>query len=61
MNVMTGVPGLYEPKEIFTIDPPRNRESARRIAELEPALACFGHGPPLRNPRKISEFVARLP
>jgi hydroxyacylglutathione hydrolase len=60
MNVMTGVPGLHEPKEIFTIDPPRNRESARRIAELEPALACFGHGPPLRNPRRISEFVARL-
>jgi glyoxylase-like metal-dependent hydrolase (beta-lactamase superfamily II) len=61
MNVTTGVPGLHERKEIFTIDPPRNRESARRIAELEPALACFGHGPPLRNPRKIAEFVARLP
>ncbi len=61
MNVLTGVPGLHEPKEIFTIDPPRNRESARRIARLEPALACFGHGPPLRNPQKISEFVARLP
>jgi hydroxyacylglutathione hydrolase len=61
MNVMTGVPGLHEPKEIFTTDPARNRESARRIAELEPALACFGHGPHLRNPRKLSEFVAQLP
>jgi glyoxylase-like metal-dependent hydrolase (beta-lactamase superfamily II) len=61
MNVITGVPGLHEPKRIFTIDPAKNRESARRLAELEPALACFGHGPPLRNPRKLSEFAARLP
>jgi hydroxyacylglutathione hydrolase len=61
MNVLTGVPGLHEPKEIFTLDPARNRESARRVAELEPALVCFGHGPPLRNPRKLSEFVARIP
>ena len=42
-------------------DPARNRESARRLAALEPALACFGHGPPLRNPRKLSEFASRLP
>ena len=61
MNVLTGVPGLHEPKEIFTVDPARNRESARRVAELEPALVCFGHGPPLRNPRKLSVFVARIP
>lgn len=60
MNVLTGLPGLYEPKTIFTADPQRNRQSARRLAELEPALACFGHGAPLRNPRKIREFVARL-
>ena len=60
MNVLTGLPGLHEPKLIFTIDPAQNRESARRLAGLEPALACFGHGPPLRDPRKISEFVSRL-
>ena len=34
-----------------------NRESARRLAALEPALVCFGHGPPLRDPRKLVEFV----
>jgi hydroxyacylglutathione hydrolase len=60
MNVMTGVPGLHEPRTIFTIDPPRNRESARRLAELEPALACFGHGPPLRDPPKLRAFVEGL-
>jgi hydroxyacylglutathione hydrolase len=61
MHVMTGVPGLHEPPEIFTPDPVRNRESARRLAALEPALVCFGHGAPLRDPRKLADFVARLP
>jgi hydroxyacylglutathione hydrolase len=60
MEVLTGIPGLHEPKKIFTADPARNRESARRVAELQPALVCFGHGPPLRNPHKLSRFVAGL-
>jgi hypothetical protein len=33
----------------------------RRLAALEPALVCFGHGRPLRNPRKLSAFVEKLP
>jgi hydroxyacylglutathione hydrolase len=61
MNVRTGLPGLHEPPTVFTPDPPRNRQSARRLAELRPALACFGHGPPLRDPGKLADFVARLP
>jgi hydroxyacylglutathione hydrolase len=61
INVMTGIPGLHEPPAVFTPDPARNRESARRLAALEPALVCFGHGAPLRNPRKLADFVAHLP
>jgi hydroxyacylglutathione hydrolase len=61
MNVMTGVPGLHEPPKIFTPDPARNRESARRLAALEPALVCFGHGAPLRDAAKLKWFVAGLP
>jgi glyoxylase-like metal-dependent hydrolase (beta-lactamase superfamily II) len=61
MNVRTGRPGLHEPPAIFTPDPPRNRESARRLAALRPALACFGHGPPLRDPGKLADFASRLP
>jgi len=61
MHVLTGVPGLHEPPVVFTPDPARNRESARRLAALEPALACFGHGAPLRDPGKLREFVARMP
>jgi hydroxyacylglutathione hydrolase len=61
MNVMTGLPGLHEPPVVFTPDPERNRESARRLATLEPALVCFGHGAPLRDTGKLREFVARMP
>jgi glyoxylase-like metal-dependent hydrolase (beta-lactamase superfamily II) len=61
MNLITGIPGLHEPPTVFTPDPIRNRESARRLAALEPALVCFGHGPPLRDTRKLVDFVARLP
>jgi glyoxylase-like metal-dependent hydrolase (beta-lactamase superfamily II) len=60
MNVRTGVPGLHEPPEMFTPDPARNRESARRLAALEPKLVCFGHGAPLRDTGKLTAFVARL-
>lgn len=61
MDVMTGMPGLREPKWFFTPDPARNRESIRKVAALEPALVCFGHGAPLRNPASLSEFAKRLP
>jgi hydroxyacylglutathione hydrolase len=61
MNFITGIPGLNTPPDIVTPDVARNHESARRLAALEPALACFGHGAPLRDPRKLADFVARLP
>lgn len=59
-SLVTGIPGLQEPPEIFTPDPARNREAARKLAALEPALVCFGHGPPLRDTRRFVEFVAAL-
>jgi glyoxylase-like metal-dependent hydrolase (beta-lactamase superfamily II) len=61
LNMLTGVPGLHEPPVAFTPDPARNRVSARRLSELRPRLLCFGHGPPLRDPGKLVEFVARMP
>jgi len=60
MHFITGVPGLHTPPDLFTPDPARNRESARRLAELKPSLACFGHGAPLRDPDKLTRFVAGL-
>jgi glyoxylase-like metal-dependent hydrolase (beta-lactamase superfamily II) len=61
INFLTGIPGLNTPPDLFTPDPARNRESARRLAELRPSLACFGHGAPLRDPDKLAKFVAGLP
>lgn len=61
MNLLTAVPGLREPPDIFTSDPARNRVSIRRLAELRPSLALFGHGPPLRDPGRLAELAARLP
>jgi hydroxyacylglutathione hydrolase len=61
INPLTGMSGLHEPPAAFTPDPPRNRVSARRLGELRPRLACFGHGPPLRDPGKLADFIARLP
>jgi len=60
MSYLTGLPQLGEPPGAFTPDPGRNRESARRLAELEPALVCVGHGSPVRDTRKFVEFVASL-
>ncbi|MEA2224907.1 MAG: hydroxyacylglutathione hydrolase [Solirubrobacteraceae bacterium] len=60
MNLMTGIRGLQEPPAVFTPDPARNRQSARRLAALEPELVCFGHGPPLRDPQALKDFIAKL-
>ena len=57
MHLVTTVPGLHEPPRIFTRDPQRNRDSARRLAALEPELALFGHGPPLRDPAALKAFT----
>jgi hypothetical protein len=61
VNVKTGVPGLHEPPRVFTPDPARNRQSARRLAELRPTLTCFGHGAPLRDGGELTRFVSELP
>ena len=61
MHLLTGVPGLHEPVAIFTPDPALNRKSAKRLGELEPALVCFGHGPPMRDTAKFVDFCRALP
>jgi hydroxyacylglutathione hydrolase len=61
MDVVTGRPGLQDPKPYFTHDPAQNRRSAKRLGELEPRLVLFGHGAPLRDTRKFVDFVNALP
>jgi hydroxyacylglutathione hydrolase len=60
MNLLTAIPGLHEPPDFFTPDPGLNRKSILRLAALEPSLVCFGHGPPLRDPRKLADFAKRI-
>jgi hydroxyacylglutathione hydrolase len=60
INLLTAIPGLHEPPDFFTPDPARNRESILRLAALEPSLVCFGHGPPLRDPRRLADFAERV-
>lgn len=60
-NPVTLRKGLTEPFEVATKDPRANRDSARKLAALEPAVVCFGHGPPLRDPQRFEDFVAALP
>jgi hydroxyacylglutathione hydrolase len=60
LSLLTTAPGLREPPRILTRDPAHNRESARRLAALEPELALFGHGPPLRDPAALRAFVDGL-
>jgi glyoxylase-like metal-dependent hydrolase (beta-lactamase superfamily II) len=52
---------LMEPWPFVSPDPALNRESARRLAALEPALVCFGHGKPLRDTAHFVAAVERLP
>lgn len=60
MNLATAWPGLHEPPAFFSTDPSENRRSIRRLAELQPRLLCFGHGPPLADMKKFDRFMKRL-
>jgi hydroxyacylglutathione hydrolase len=61
MDVVTGLPGLREPKPFLTPDPEENRRSIKRLQQLKPELVLFGHGAPLRNSGKFAEFCERVP
>ena len=60
MDQMLGYPKFGLPKDWLTPDPARNRESAKKLGPLEPELVLFGHGRPLRNPRKFADFCGSL-
>lgn len=48
-SVRGGYGRLSETPHVFSEDPQLNRRSMRLLAELRPALVCFGHGPPSRD------------
>lgn len=56
-DVFFNLPRLGPPPAFLTVDPERNRASMRRLADLRPALVLFGHGPPLRDPDRLSRVA----
>jgi glyoxylase-like metal-dependent hydrolase (beta-lactamase superfamily II) len=62
MNLITTMPGLHEPPNLFTVDPAQNRRSIRKLAALNPETLCFGHGPPVFHAaEKLRTFAEQLP
>ncbi|QIH34224.1 MBL fold metallo-hydrolase [Sphingobacterium sp. DR205] len=60
MNLITTAVGLRLPPNMFTTDQQLNIKSLQKLAQLTPAMICFGHGPVLRNKdRKFEQFVAQ--
>jgi hypothetical protein len=41
-------------------DAEANRRSARRLAELRPRLACFGHGFAVTDPGRFAATIQQL-
>ena len=60
IHPLTGAPRLGQPPPLYTVDPAQNRASIRALLALDPALVCFGHGPPLADPALLREYIARL-
>ncbi|TZF92342.1 MBL fold metallo-hydrolase [Chryseobacterium panacisoli] len=60
MNLLTTATGLRLPPNLFTSDQKRNIESLQKLAKLDPAIICFGHGPVMRNTdRRFQKFVTK--
>ncbi len=58
-NPLTLQHGLAWPYRFLVHDYERNLASARRLADLDPAVVCFGHGEPLRDRWALQRFVRR--
>ncbi len=60
INPFTGKPSLGEMPGLLTVDREESRRSIRKLAQLRPAIICFGHGPVLRDMQQFERFVARM-
>lgn len=47
-DVLMNQPRVAAPPKFLSVDPELNRQSMRRLAELDPRLVLFGHGKPAR-------------
>lgn len=58
MDLRTALPRVQEPPQAFSFDPMANRDSIRKLLELQPSVVLPGHGPPLRDLAKLEALVA---
>jgi hydroxyacylglutathione hydrolase len=61
MSFLTGLPGIRQPPDEMTYDPPENRRSIHKLAALEPSVILPGHGPAITDMAAFGRFVAALP
>jgi glyoxylase-like metal-dependent hydrolase (beta-lactamase superfamily II) len=61
-DVIFHLTGLKLPPAFLTVDMEANKRSARRLAELNPEIVCFGHGPPLTQDatHQLRNFAQKL-
>ena len=61
-DVLLRLPRLGLPFRAFTVDMEEDKRSIRRVAELRPAVVCFGHGRPLteRAAERLRAFAASV-
>jgi len=57
-NVSSRRSRVRELPALLSHDAQASHASALRLATLRPALACFGHGPPVRDPGLFAEALA---
>ncbi len=60
MNLLTTFVGLHQPPGLFTSDKEENVKSILKLAALQPAFLCFGHGPVLKNKGELNVFVNKI-
>jgi glyoxylase-like metal-dependent hydrolase (beta-lactamase superfamily II) len=58
IHFLTGRPGLREPPAYSCIDPAQNRRSMQILLRLNPAIVCFGHGPPLTDCESLKAYIS---
>ncbi|MFV9503511.1 MAG: MBL fold metallo-hydrolase [Oscillochloridaceae bacterium umkhey_bin13] len=61
-DVIFRIPQLRLPFAAFTVDMAANRRAITRLAALEPAMVCFGHGVPLchNTAARLYAFTKRV-
>ncbi len=57
-DVVWNFPRLMAPPSVVNVDDEALRASIAKIAALEPSVALFGHGPPLRDPARLARLAA---